>query len=518
MEPAGHWRAPGAEDRHVEVPLHLKPFSATGEKRLKHERHRGCASDEAIDAVLWLTWRADMSKVLGRQALVIGAGMSGLAAAGVLANHFEQVIVLERDRVGDQPGHRPGTPQCRQLHGLLAGGLEALGRIFPGLDRELAAAGAVPIRAADVREELPGFDPFPRRDFGRVLYAASRPLLERTVRRRALARRNIVIRDQCRALELVPAADRRSITGVRCQGIEGSRVTISADLVVDASARGTLTLAALDAMGRARPRETAVGVDIGYATMAFELPERRHDWGAVLTFPAAPGDRRSGFLLPVEESRWMVCIAELHCARPPRDLAEFLHAARRLRTRTIHDAIRNARPAGLPQRFGLADSSWRHYETVGDFPDGLVPIGDAICRFNPVYGQGMSVAAREASILADLLRRRAGAGVGLAGLPRAYLAEVRPWIAGAWSMSATPDLVYPQTRGVRPPDLERTLEFVSALYRVAARDPAVHELVVAVRHLARPNDALREPELVERVRAEMAAAAPATAGFASLAA
>jgi 2-polyprenyl-6-methoxyphenol hydroxylase-like FAD-dependent oxidoreductase len=377
----------------------------------------------------------------------------------------------------------------------------------------------VPVRvAADLCAELPGFDPFPRRDFGRVLYAASRPLLEHTVRRSVLAQRNVVIRERCLVLELVPAADCRRITGVRCQTIDGSPETIAADLVVDASGRGALTLAALDAMARPRPPETTVGVDIGYATMIFEIPEQRPDWGIVLTFAGAPDDRRSGFLLPVEENRWMACIAELHCPKPPRNLPEFLHAARRLRTPTIHDAIRNAKPTGLPpQRFALAESSWRHYETIRDFPDGLIPLGDAICRFNPVYGQGMSVAAREASILSDLLRRRAGDGQGVAGLSQDYLAEVQPWIAGAWSMSATPDLAYPQTRGERPVDLEHTLQFVSALHRLAARDPEVHEVVVAVQHLLRPHDALHEPDLVERVQAEMAAVSR-TAELATLAA
>lgn len=447
-----------------------------------------------------------MSNVLGRRALVIGAGMSGLAAAGALTEHFERVIVLERDRLADQPAPRPGTPQCRQIHGLLSGGLAVLCRIFPGLDRDLAAAGAVPIRVgADVREELPGFDPFPRRDFGSVIYAAPRPLLEHTVRRRVLAHGNVVIRDGCRVLELVPSADRRGITAVRYQRTEGRQKTIAADLVVDASARGTLTLAALDAAGRPRPRQATVGVDIGYATVVFEMPARRHDFKAVLTFPGAPGDRRSGFLFAVEENRWMACIAELHCARPPRHLAEFLDAASRLRTRTIHDAIKHAKPVAGPQRFGLSESSWRHYETIRDFPEGLIPIGDAICRFNPAYGQGMSVAAREASILADLLRRRAGNGEGLAGLAREYLAAVQPWIAGAWSMSTTPDLAYPQTRGERPADLEHTLEFVSALHRLAARDPEIHALLVAVRHLARPAGDLDAPDLVERVKAEMAA-------------
>jgi 2-polyprenyl-6-methoxyphenol hydroxylase-like FAD-dependent oxidoreductase len=433
--------------------------------------------------------------------------MSGLAAAGALAKHFERVIVLERDGLADHLSHRMGTPQCRQLHGLLSGGLEALCRIFPGFDKDLAAAGATPIReAADIREEVPGFDPFPRRDFGSILYGASRPLLEHTLRRRARTLRNVVIRDRCRVLEFVPSADRRSVAGARYEEIDGRRETVSADLIVDASGCGTLTLAALDALGVARPRETSVGVNIGYATAAFEIPEQRPDWKVVLTFPSAPSDSRCGFLLPVERNRWMVCIAELQCPGAPLDLGEFVDAARQLRTRTIYDMIKNAKPAGTPQRFGFPASSWRHFETVVGFPQRLIPIGDAVCRFNPIYGQGMSVAAREAGILADLLRRCVGDPENLAGLPRDFLAEAQPWIAGAWSMSAIPDLAYPQTRGERPPDLEQRLSFVSGLCRLAARDPDVHKLLVAVRHITRPHDVLHDPRLVERVRAEMAAA------------
>ena len=142
------------------------------------------------------------------------------------------MIVVERDRLADTPAHRPGTPQSRQLHGLLSGGLDALCRLFPGLDRDLAAAGAAPLRVnIDLREELPGFDPFPRRDFGRVIYTASRPLLEHTVRRRVRARCNVVIRDQCLVRELVSSADRRVSTAPRCERIDGSRETIAADQV-----------------------------------------------------------------------------------------------------------------------------------------------------------------------------------------------------------------------------------------------------------------------------------------------
>ena len=171
---------------------------------------------------------------------------------------------------------------------------------------------------------------------------------------------------------------------------------------------------------------------------------------------------------------------------PPRDIAEFLDAARRLRTRTIYEAIRNAEADGHATAVRLCRKLLAALRAVVDFPQGLIPIGDSICRFNPVYAQGMSVAAREACILADLLARRARGAGDLAGLPQDFLAEVQPWLAGAWSMSTTPDLAYPQTRGGRPVDLEHTLGFVAALYRIAACDPAVHELLVEVHHLARP--------------------------------
>jgi 2-polyprenyl-6-methoxyphenol hydroxylase-like FAD-dependent oxidoreductase len=282
--------------------------------------------------------------------------------------------------------------------------------------------------------------------------------------------------------------------------------------------RGLLTLRALEAIGRDRPRVTTVGIDRGYASTFFEIPEQRPDWKAVLTFSSPPDDSRAAYLLPVEGNRWMVSVTEMQCETLPGDHAALLEAARGLRTRTVYDAIRKARPLGTLRRFVLRESAWRHYDTVADFPHGLIPLGDAVCRFNPIYGQGMSVAAKEAGILADLLARRARDGRGLAGVPQDYLAEIQPWIAGAWSMSAVPDLAYPQTRGERPDDLQDRLSFVAALYRLAARDAAVHRRLVEVRYLQRRADALREPDLVAKVRAEMAASAGASDPLTSIAA
>src|SRR5260221_4343831 len=147
-----------------------------------------------------------MSGLLGQRAVVVGAGIGGLSVAGALAGYFEQVDVLERDRLGAFPGSRSGTPQDRHPHGLLAGGLQALGDIFPGFERDLAKAGAVPVKIAqDFRFERPDVGVLPRRDLASTVLCASRPLIELVLRRRAEAIANIALRPACRGTEIVPA-------------------------------------------------------------------------------------------------------------------------------------------------------------------------------------------------------------------------------------------------------------------------------------------------------------------------
>src|SRR5207248_5389443 len=139
------------------------------------------------------------STLIGKRAVVIGAGMAGLTAAAALADRFEQVVVLERDTLPSEPTYRAGTPQARHVHGLLLSGQRALSELFPGFEQDLARAGAAPIRAGlDVRVERPGYDPFPQRDLGWFGYAASRPTIEHAVRRRVESRANITLRQGCR--------------------------------------------------------------------------------------------------------------------------------------------------------------------------------------------------------------------------------------------------------------------------------------------------------------------------------
>jgi 2-polyprenyl-6-methoxyphenol hydroxylase-like FAD-dependent oxidoreductase len=415
------------------------------------------------------------------------------------------VVVLERDALPSEPVHRAGTPQARHIHGLLTSGQRALSELFAGFEQDLRQAGAVPLKAGlDARIERPGYDPFPQRDLGWVTYALSRPTLELAVRRRVESRANTTLRQRCRVHEVSAAPDRTAVAGVLFENEDGASETLLTDLVVDASGRGALTLGLLQSIGRALPKETTIGVDIGYATCVFAIPDNAPtDWKGVMTFPEAPEDCRGALMLPIEGNCWMVSLGGREGEVPPGDADGFLAFARTLRTPTIYNAIRHAARMVDVARYSFPESVRRYFERVDGFPRGLLPIADAICRFNPVYGQGMSVAAQEACLLQALLERLAADRDPLAGLASAFFAEVPALIDTPWAV-ANLDFVFPDTRGQRPADFDTTLRFGMALNRLAAEDPAVHKLTVEVQHLLKPLSVYREPKLVERVLAGMA--------------
>jgi 2-polyprenyl-6-methoxyphenol hydroxylase-like FAD-dependent oxidoreductase len=248
--------------------------------------------------------------VIGRHAVVIGAGMGGLAAAGALAKFFDHVVVLERDELAAGAANRQGTPQGRHNHALLAGGQQALDALFLGFEENLAQAGAIPLRVnADFYTEMPGFDPFPQRDLGFRVNSMSRPLVELTARRRIERLPNVTLRSRYRAHALQASGyqSAAAVVGVLCEDEQGKKETVPADLVVDPSGRGGLTHDLLEAVGLPQPEATSIGVDIGCATAVFAIPDKAPaDWKAVLTMPQAPESSRGALLLPLSAGRLSV--------------------------------------------------------------------------------------------------------------------------------------------------------------------------------------------------------------------
>ncbi|GAB2900990.1 hypothetical protein GCM10027093_42140 [Paraburkholderia jirisanensis] len=435
-----------------------------------------------------------------KRAFVIGAGLGGLSAAAALAGHFGQVVVVERDPLPSGIRVRPGTTQDRLPHALLAGGFAALAELFPGLAEDLRQAGARMSDAGlDGVIELANGAALPRRELCINTYLQSRPLLEAVLRTRLRQLDNVVLRDANRVLEIV--ADRAGqVAGVCVETREGKRDVLSGCLVVDASGRGLPTLEFLKTHGRPLPDETTLRVDLTYGSVLYSFaPGFEPDFKLAITHPDAPQGTRGGMLLMREHGLWDVLLASRGDDLAPLDEPAFLDWARSLNTPTLYDAVRLGRRESKVVRFGFAESRRRHFTRIRDFPAGLLPLGDAICHFNPVYGQGMTVAAQQALLLRSLLDGPTGADGSLTELGMTFLAGSDELVDTPWSLGEAADLVYPQTRGPRPADLQQRVRYHAGLNSLAVHDPGVQKLLVEVRHLLKPDSALHTPELKRRV-------------------
>jgi 2-polyprenyl-6-methoxyphenol hydroxylase-like FAD-dependent oxidoreductase len=440
---------------------------------------------------------------LGRRAVVIGAGLGGLSAARVLADYFDEVIILDRDELPDDAAPRPGVPQGKHPHRLLGGGLKALENLFPGFGNELMRAGAEPLEPGlDMLYEIPGQDVWPRIKLSWPTYSMSRPLIELTLRRQVERIGNITVRRGCRVLSIVSEAHVLAATGIRYKTPAGSRETLESDLIVDASGNGSLTVEFLKATDRRPLAETSIGVNTRAASALFERVDVGNGYKGVLTFPDAPEQCRGGLILPAEDNRHQVLLIGRGNDIPPINGDQFMSYAQELPTLTFYNAIKNAKRLTGITPFSFSESRWRHFAQVPNFPKGLLPIGDAICRLNPAYGQGMTVALQEANLLFDLLRTLDGSQ--LSTLAPTFLTKAETLIAAPWAMSAIPDFIYPETTGERPADLEDRLNFQRALGRLAVRDPEVYELLTEIRNLLKPLSLLDDPSIVRRVKEEIA--------------
>jgi 2-polyprenyl-6-methoxyphenol hydroxylase-like FAD-dependent oxidoreductase len=430
----------------------------------------------------------------GAHAIVVGASLAGLTTAATLAQRFERVTVVERDALPADGRPRTGVPQGRHGHILLPAGLRELATLFPGIADDLHARGAHLIALAEVRFHVAGADLL-LDDSELQIVGATRPLLDAVVRARVEALSNVELVDGREARGPVTTSDGRRMTGLRIRPRDGGdEETIDADLVVDASGRGSPSPRWLTDMGYAAPDEERFPVGVHYTTRLFR--RRPADLGGCRHVVAGvpPEGRRGGFAVAVEDDRCLLTLVGVLGERPPTDLDGFVEYARILETGDLHALVDGATPVTGASTGAFPAYLRRHYEQLRRLPGGYVTVGDAVCSFNPVYAQGMSMALREATLLGEVLDRQGTERVGTAFHRRAA-----PMIDAAWTTSTSADLGHPYIEGTRTMAWRMLDRYVDRLLHAAHHDPVVANTYLRVVSMVTPPQGILHPRIAWRV-------------------
>ncbi|MFB7454731.1 FAD-dependent oxidoreductase [Streptomyces sp. NPDC056194] len=435
-----------------------------------------------------------MTNRVGERAVVLGASMAGLLAARVLADSYDEVLVVERDAIAGTTTARKGVGQGRHVHGLLARGQQILDELFPGFTREAVEAGIPTGDLGELRWFFNGRRLSPGTT-GLICVSATRPVLESRVRDRVAALPGVTFLERHDIVGLVTDEDRDNVTGVRVQSQEqGSEErTIDADLVVDATGRGSRTPVWLEEFGYERPDEERIRIDLSYTTRRFRLRDETVLNGDLSINPvSSPSHRRGAFLSRIEDGLVVVSLTGVLGDSAPADLEGFLEWTRTLPVSDVYDVIHDAEPVDDGAVFRYPASQRRRYERLSRFPGNFLVLGDAACSFNPVYGQGMTVSALEALVLREHLGRGAVD-------PKAFLADIAGTIELPWQLSASADLGYPEVEGERTPEWEAAGGYMAALHAAATVDGEVTATFMRVMGLVATPDALMSPDMLRRV-------------------
>jgi 2-polyprenyl-6-methoxyphenol hydroxylase-like FAD-dependent oxidoreductase len=434
------------------------------------------------------------------RAVVIGGSMAGLLCARRLSEHFREVLLLDRDELPLTSQFRAGVPQSRHVHALLAGGLQAMEQMFPNFQEALLEAGAVRISWPKDVLWLSAMGWGERFSTGIEVCSMSRELLEHEVRKRVRALGNVQILDGVDVTGLHVQAE--AVVGVRLGGrtpaelmgrFEGG--TIPCDLAVDATGRGSMLPRWLNELGFPTPEDTVIDAHLSYVSALYEPGPAPRNWKMMFLQARPPHAARGAAIFPVEGGRWMVTLAGYGSEVPPMDDAGFLNFADGLRTPLCRQALQEAKRLTPLVGNRSAANRLRHFERLSRWPKKLIAVGDSVCAFNPIYGQGMTVAAQGANVVHEELMRLNGGSLMDLGLRlQRKLAKNNDV---AWLLATGEDARFPSTEGAKPGRVDKQLHrYLDRLLLVATRRPMVATRLIQVIHMTAPPAQLFHPALL----------------------
>lgn len=433
-------------------------------------------------------------------AVVIGAGTAGLITARVLRDRAAKVTLIERDPLTEETMARRGVPQGQHFHSMAGAGSQLLEQLFPSFLDDLDRAG---VKIGDCGRDwlVYYFGMWQHRiPNGAPLLGCTRALLEQHLRRLLLLSPNIELRTGCSVRGLCMDKSTKRITGVRLskKDDEASEEILSADLVVDASGRGSRTPTWLVELGLSAPPEEEVGIDLGYVSRLYKEPAGlQTDWQVIIMSPKPPAGCRGGFLQRISGGLLLCSLYGYSGDHPPLDEAGFLEFARSLAQPQIYEQLRHATPTSEPSLFKFPSSRRRYFERLSNMPDGLVVLGDAVCSVNPRFGQGMSMACLASAELGRCLD--AQREPLLRGLSRRFQQKLAPLLYSPWTQVNSEDMRLEKTVGKRPPGLSAIHWYNERLTEICALEKDVSVEVTRVLYLLGSLNNLMSPRLVFKV-------------------
>lgn len=425
-----------------------------------------------------------------KKVIIIGGGIAGKLAARVLSDVYQEVIIVEQDSEATSPTPRKGAPQGNHIHALLHAGEHGLEKLFPGISESFYSTGAVKINSTkDLAWRHHGVWKI-RYDGGYTTTLQTRPHLEWHINQYIKMIENISVKYNQTVKKYVYDEVENRITGVVLKN--GS--IIHADLIIDASGASSFSYRWLIEQGIQIPIEK-VKIGLMYVSQIVELPENDdRDWTIKLLYPDPPHEKMAGSISKVEGNRYLVTFIGYHNIINEKEILKgnsLVELAKTLPKSDIYQELQNGQPLTDISIYRVPHITWRKIEKVKRFPAGLLMIGDTICRIDPFFGQGMSIAVLEALALKDIFQNQSQDN-----LAHKFHNEAAKIIAPIWNMVLTEDFRYPETTGKKPLGLPILQWYAKNVFLLSAKDEKIYDSFIKVMNLKRPMTILMKPSIV----------------------